>query len=114
MKRITRKLLALGYLCSIGIATSGLTATVHALPSQEVTTTYYSDASKTTEVGEFMLLCNGQRMQWGKRTRYGSRSSSPCNGGGPNQNPEPQSLPCEFLAKGCSSLPDRNNGHFAQ
>lgn len=114
MKRLTRKLLALGYLSSIGMATLGIPATVHALPSQEVTTTYYSDESKTEEVGEFTLFCNGQRVQSGQRSRYATQSSSPCNGGGSEQNPEGGNLPCEFLVKGCSSLPDRYDGHFGQ
>jgi hypothetical protein len=34
MKRLTRKLLALGYLSSIGVVTLGITVAVHALPSQ--------------------------------------------------------------------------------
>jgi hypothetical protein len=113
MKRLTRKLLALGYLSSIAVATLGFTATVHALPSQEVTTIYYSDQSKTEEVGELTLLCDGQRVQSGQRTRYATRSSSPCNGGGPNP-PDTGHLPCEFLARGCSSIPDRYDGHFGQ
>ena len=75
-----------------------------ALPANEVTTTYYSDASKTNEVGEMTLLCSGQRIIEGRRTAYASRSSSPCNSG-PNP-PGQTGLPCEFLAKGCSQLPE--------
>jgi Family of unknown function (DUF6289) len=75
-----------------------------ALPANEVTTTYYSDASKTDEVGEMTLLCSGQRIIEGRRTAYASRSSSPCNSG-PNPS-GPTGLPCEFLAKGCSQLPE--------
>jgi hypothetical protein len=76
-----------------------------ALPANEVTTTYYSDASKTDEVGEMTLLCSGQRIIEGRRTAYASRSSSPCNSG--HNPPSGQTrLPCEFLAKGCSQLPE--------
>jgi Family of unknown function (DUF6289) len=75
-----------------------------ALPAIEVTTTYYSDSSKTNEVGEMTLLCSGQRTLEGRRTAYSSQSSSPCNSG---RNPPGQTrLPCEFLAKGCSQLPE--------
>jgi hypothetical protein len=107
------KTLNISLSAAIAVATLGFTATVHALPSQEVTTTYYSDESKTEEVGELTLLCSGQRLQSGKRTRYATRSSSPCDGDSPNPS-DPGPLPCEFLVKGCSQLPDRFDGHFAQ
>jgi Family of unknown function (DUF6289) len=77
-----------------------------ALPANEVTTTYYSNVSKTNEVGELTLFCNGQRAMQGRKTAYASRSSSPCN-----SSPKPPSqsgLPCEFLAQGCSHLPEQH------
>lgn len=73
-----------------------------ALPLNEVTTTYYETAAKTNEVGSSTLLCNGQRIREGRVTRYSSRTSEPCN----SSPPSPEgTLPCEFLAEGCSSLP---------
>ncbi len=76
-----------------------------ALPANEVTTTYYTTASKTQEVGESTLLCNGQRSMEGRKTSFSSRSSSPCNPSSPPLNGS--GLPCEFLAQGCSNLPGK-------
>ncbi|NJK40421.1 MAG: hypothetical protein HC934_01910 [Acaryochloridaceae cyanobacterium SU_2_1] len=115
MRNLTLKQLGLG--CLPWISLTGLylgTATiVKALPAQEVTTTYFSDSSKTEAVGERILLCNGQRATWGRVTRYAVRSSEPCNGGGPTP-PGPGPLPCEFLEAGCSPIPNRQDGHFWQ
>jgi hypothetical protein len=52
---------------------------VLALPSNEVTTTYYNDAAHTTVVGEKTLLCQGGISKWGRVTRWYERSSTPCN-----------------------------------
>lgn len=114
MKSLILKQINQGCLLSISLATLalGVTTTVMALPAQEVTTTYYSDSSKTEAVGETILLCNGQRAKWGKMTGYAIRSSSPCNGGIPQPPADP--LPCEFLQAGCSPIPNRQDGHFVQ
>jgi Family of unknown function (DUF6289) len=95
-------LLATTALSLLAIATS---QNAVALPANEVTTTYYSNASKTEEVGELTLFCNGQRSIQGRKTAYASRSSSPCNSS--PKPPSQEGLPCEFLAKGCSYLPER-------
>lgn len=73
-----------------------------ALPSNEVTTLYYSDANKTQVVGGRILLCSGEKGSWGRSTQYISRESEPCR---PSRPPQTSNPPCEFLAKGCSSLP---------
>ena len=61
-------------LASLVVATAG-----HAAGGQEVTTEFYSDASKTTLVGEVIVGC-GANGHWGKRTAFTAHSSSPCNG----------------------------------
>jgi hypothetical protein len=104
MKRLNRKALALGYLSLFSVAALGISITANALPANEVTTTYYSDRSKTVAVGEVILYCTGQRSQWGRRTPYGSQTSDPCNQG-PPPPPPPGPFPCDFLAQGCRSLP---------
>jgi Family of unknown function (DUF6289) len=50
-----------------------------ALPANEITTTYYETAAKTTVVGESTLSCSGQRSMDGRKTPHFKRSSSPCN-----------------------------------
>ncbi|BAZ40577.1 hypothetical protein NIES4101_65380 [Calothrix sp. NIES-4101] len=52
---------------------------VEALPSQEVETTYYSNASKTKVVGGSILSCYGGFKKWGKQTQYKTRFISPCD-----------------------------------
>jgi hypothetical protein len=104
MKRPTRKAFVLGYLPCLGIATLGIALTAHALPANEVTTTYYSDRSKAEAVGEITLYCTGQRSQWGRRTPYATQTSDPCDQGSPLPPPLGP-FPCEFLASGCRSLP---------
>ncbi len=48
--------------------------------SQEVETTYYSDASKKEEVGGSLLSCGGGGIvRWGRQTQYKTTSSSPCD-----------------------------------
>lgn len=55
---------------------------VHALPSNEVDTEYYSDSTYTDLVGESILSCNGTRWSWGVKTVYKIVYSFPCFSGG--------------------------------
>jgi hypothetical protein len=55
----------------------GTAAGAQALPSNEVETAYYSDASRTDEVGGFIRGCDGSLSAWGKQTRYATRTSTP-------------------------------------
>jgi hypothetical protein len=52
---------------------------VLALPANEVTTTYYSNAARTEIVGEKTLLCQGGISKWGNVTQWYERSSISCN-----------------------------------
>ena len=49
-----------------------------ALPPNEVTWEYYSDATFTELVGERILFCSGQWWSWGVRTSYYYTWSTPC------------------------------------
>ena len=113
MNQLTRPSLVFGSLSFISLSTLVLTVAALALPSQEVSTTYYSDSNQSEVVGEVTLLCNGQRTQWGKKTRFASQSTEPCHGGSPPKPPSPNP-PCEFLQTGCSPIPNRQDGHFLQ
>ena len=57
----------------------GLASFAGALPANEVETTYYQDATFTTEVGYSFLGCNGGHARSGKTSRYAVRSSTPCH-----------------------------------
>lgn len=92
------------YLPWFSVAALGISLTAHALPANEVTTTYYSDRSKIEVVGEVILYCTGQKSQWGRRTPYGTQTSEPCHQG-PPPPPPGGPFPCEFLTQGCSPLP---------
>jgi Family of unknown function (DUF6289) len=71
-------LLALALLT--GVFTLALPENAQACPSNEVTTTYYSTAAKTTIVGERTLLCDcGGIIGWGSQTAYHTKTSFPCN-----------------------------------
>lgn len=90
----------------LGVICLGSSTLVNALPANEVEITYYRDAQKTEEVGYMIMGCQGDRVQSGQKTRYTSRSSTPCNAS-PQPPDNSGSLPCEFLQAGCSSLPTR-------
>lgn len=49
-----------------------------ALPSNEVETTYYSDATYSTQIGYRILFCNGSRYQEGTTSIYKQVYSTPC------------------------------------
>ncbi len=95
MKIIT----SLGYKKFLGAAAilslASLPLPAQALPSQEINTVYYKDASKTEVVGEFTLLCNGQRYSNGQRTNFKTTFKSPCSSGGGGSG----KLPCEFTSQ---------------
>lgn len=61
------------------LATTFFSGVVLALPANEVTTTYYSNAARTDVVGEKTLFCQGGTSKWGRVTRWYERSSTPCN-----------------------------------
>ena len=56
-----------------------------AIPNQDKTNVYYSDATFTKAVGEKLVLsCYGRSgaMIWGKTSNHYKVQSSPCEGGG--------------------------------
>lgn len=108
MKSITISHITKGCLSLLSLSTLCLgTATlVNALPANEVEITYYKDAQKTEEVGYLIIGCQGDRVQSGQKTKYSSRTSTPCNSG-PKPTGNSGSLPCEFLQTGCKPLPTR-------
>jgi hypothetical protein len=54
-----------------------------ALPTNEVETVYFSDATYTNEVGYVFRACQGGVYREGRTTRYRASSSTPCNGSRP-------------------------------
>ncbi len=54
-----------------------------ALPTTEVETVYYSDATYTKEVGYIFHGCDGGTYRQGKTSRYPVRSSTSCTGSHP-------------------------------
>lgn len=74
-KSLVLGIVALAILTASGIALSG--------PAYEVETVYYSDASKTTIIGESDILCSGKSTSWGETSQYTRVDSSPCRGAGP-------------------------------
>ena len=88
-----------------GAAMLPMTGASGALPRSCVIRSYYDNAELETQVG-VRSSCPGAR-RWGKVTRFvevervdlvPEGPGSP--GGGPGK------LPCEFLASGCSNLPE--------
>lgn len=69
---IMRKMLLA--LASLSIATAA-----YAASGREVTTEFYSDATKTKLVGELIVGC-GAHGKWGRRTAFIEHSSSSCDG----------------------------------
>jgi Family of unknown function (DUF6289) len=76
-KRIVGCLLALALLA--GIFTLAAPKIAEALPSNQLTITYYSDASQETIVGERTLACTGGWYSWGITTSYRTSDSVPCD-----------------------------------
>ena len=81
-----------------------------ALPANSVCTitTYYSNASLETQVGE-RTVCTGTAPQMtGHTTRWHTSEridAGPAGPGGGHTHGGGGSLPCEFLQAGCSNLP---------
>jgi hypothetical protein len=55
-----------------------LPTTTDARPANEVETYYFSDASKTVEVGYRWLDCYGHIYKWGTTSRFFDRFQYPC------------------------------------
>ena len=69
----------LGAITLLALAVSGIsTQAAMALTGNEVETIYFSNASKTTVVGERHLFCSGQVYKWGTTSPYYTRYSTPC------------------------------------
>jgi hypothetical protein len=66
--------------------------------------TYYSEAAKEHTVGTWSN-CPGQKGLKGKRSKYKEIETVELR----SPAPGPGSLPCEFLAKGCSAIPKPRN-----
>lgn len=79
---------------------------VLALPSNEVTHTYYRDASKTQIVGIRILSCSGERVNWGSQTTFVKKTSERCAGG---SRPGTSKPPCDFQDsnENCLNLPTK-------
>jgi len=75
---MTKNRIIVGLLLVFALVAGAFTI-AEALPSNEVTTIYYSDASKTDEVGERTLLCSGGWIKWGTTSAYANKYSVPCN-----------------------------------
>lgn len=102
--RQTQRRLKASYLAglSLPVLMFGTAITIKAVPANERETVYYSDATRTEEVGGYTLECDGSHFAWGSVSQYSSTSSTPCNRPRP---PGPGPLPCEFLEQGCSPIP---------
>lgn len=52
---------------------------VAALPANDVTTTYYANAGRTTVVGEVERTCGGGTITFGRKTKFYRQTSAPCS-----------------------------------
>jgi hypothetical protein len=93
---------------AFSLAILSLPEPAHALPSGGITcriTTYYKTEALADEIG-LRSTCPGVK-KWGRTSKYfeveliDNRNEGPGGGG-----PGPGNLPCEFLASGCSNLPE--------
>jgi hypothetical protein len=76
--KLTKTLRTFGIIAAL----IGTTAThSFALPTHEVETIYFSDATYSKEVGAVILSCQGGVYHEGKTSRYRVKSSTPCRGG---------------------------------
>jgi len=62
------------------IALAALTASAISLagPSNEIETTYFSDSSHHTIIGETHLYCTGRHTSWGTTSIYKETTTYPC------------------------------------
>ena len=89
----------------IYMALAGTSGFILAAPANEVTTTYFSDSAKTKFVGIRILPCRGRLQTLGKQTRYYTKTSTKCSGGGASK---PPAVPCEFRNNtNCLNLPSK-------
>jgi hypothetical protein len=58
---------------------AGAFTIAEARPGSQVTTYYYTDESKTVQVGVKIQLCSGQTIELGHATPFPSESSELCN-----------------------------------
>jgi hypothetical protein len=79
---MTRKLLRVIHLFllagCLSAAPAFLTQTAHALPKDSSTTTYYSDSTHRTVVGQRIVTCNGQVFFSGQMTSFFTVQLFPC------------------------------------
>lgn len=95
-KRFMRALVATSAVSLVGIVD------VQALPTNGIETTFYSNASLSTEVGSRLLACDGRVVRKGKVTKFATRTVTKCNITKPLPNPK---VPCDFKPEGCGHLP---------
>jgi hypothetical protein len=82
----------------------------NALPANGITcriTTYYKTVALATEVG-LRSTCPGVK-KWGKTSKFFEVELIDTSNDGPGGHDGPGGLPCEFLASGCSNLPEIRN-----
>ncbi len=93
---------------SLVLATAAIfpmTQSASALPNSCVIRTYFKTAELTAEVG-MRSSCPGAR-KWGKTSRFVEVETVDLVPDGPSgPGGGPGGLPCEFLASGCSNLPE--------
>jgi hypothetical protein len=88
-----------------GAAMLPMTGASEALPRTCVIRSYYNNAELDTQVG-MRSSCPGAR-KWGKTSRFVEVETVDLVPDGPSgPGGGPGSLPCEFLASGCSNLPE--------
>lgn len=109
MNKLLSAALALPLFVSAPTALVALPTPAIAAPVQVVCTiwTYYSDREKTDIVGTKTFCPGSGTQRQGRTTRYYTierESLGPVGGGGHHAGGS-GGLPCEFLAKGCSNLP---------
>jgi len=79
-RRFTRRnvLAALVFVLAVSALAGYVAPSADALPANETWTTYFSDASHTTPIGERAILCSGQTFKWGSLSIHKETISFPC------------------------------------
>lgn len=79
-----KSIAVLGFLAAVAVGfAAGYAPEALALPTQETSTWYYSDASMTELVGRRYLSCESDTDNWGVITQHYRRRVGPCTSGGP-------------------------------
>ena len=79
MRRRIRRVTLLSLLVGCFVMVPGsLIPAAHALPRDSSCTYYYSDSTHTVQVGERMVLCDGQIIRSGTVTAFFTTEFSPC------------------------------------